>query len=118
MQAHNDNPKTKNTTAPCTLDCIYLWYTNSQQGGHELLNLHTAQVITHHAVTAVPITPLIVKHIEALAAHDGMKNIKFVFRNHALIAGVDHNEDYDNKEKDDNEEYDKEDHKVDAEEGK
>ena len=65
VQAHNDDPKTKNTTAPRTLDCIYLRYTNSQQGGHELLDLHTAQVITRHAVTAVPITPLIIKRVKA-----------------------------------------------------
>ena len=115
VQAHNDNPKTKNTTAPRTLDCIYLRYTNAQQGGHELLDLHTAQVITRHAVTAVPITPLIVKRVEALASKDGVKNIKFVFRNHALIAGVDDNEE--DNEEEDNEEYDDEDYSEGAEEG-
>ena len=47
-----------------------------------------------------------------------MKNIKFVFQNHALIAGVDHNDtDKDNKENDnDNEKYDNEENDNDNEE--
>ena len=36
-QAH-DEPEPKNSLSPRTLDCIYLRYTDSHQGGHELLH--------------------------------------------------------------------------------
>jgi hypothetical protein len=38
VQAHT-KPDQKNTQYPCTLDCIYLWYMDSNQGGHHLLDL-------------------------------------------------------------------------------
>ena len=77
VQAHNDNPTTKNTTAPRTLDCIYLCFTKNQQGGHELLDLHSNCIITHHALTEVPLSQLIINRVEQLAKQDGITNIKF-----------------------------------------
>jgi hypothetical protein len=40
VQAHN-KPNPKNNNLPRTLDYIYLRYTDSHQGGHELLHLPT-----------------------------------------------------------------------------
>ena len=97
VQAHNDDPKTKNTPAPRTLDCIYLRCMTNQQGGHELLDLASGRVITRHAVTEVPISNTIIQVVEALAKADGMTNIKFIYKTaknaSALLAGVDDDDD-------------------------
>jgi hypothetical protein len=45
IQAH-DNTNPKNSNSPWTVDCIYLRYRDNFQGGHELLNLETNQIIT------------------------------------------------------------------------
>jgi hypothetical protein len=45
IQAH-DNTSPKNSNSPWTIDCIYLRYRDNFQGGHELLNLETNQIIT------------------------------------------------------------------------
>ena len=98
VQAH-DKPNPTNTTAPRTLDCIYLHYNNNQQGGHELLHLPTNQLITRRTVTPIPITPAIIKQVHQLAEHDGMpKGLKITNRvghvlfDNAWIAGVDYAE--------------------------
>ena len=106
VQAHNDNPKTKNTTAPRTLDCIYLRFTNNQQGGHELLDLHSNCIISCYAVTKVPLSQLIIARVEQLAKQDGITNIKFTFCDRALFAGVDDNDDEEEEDTDNNESED------------
>jgi hypothetical protein len=55
VQPHNE-PDPSNTTAPCTLNCIYLWYSDNEQGGHDLLHLQTNQMIICHCIMPVPIT--------------------------------------------------------------
>ena len=45
VHAVNENKPT-NSMAPRTIGCIYLRYVDNNQGGHELLNLHTNKVIT------------------------------------------------------------------------
>jgi hypothetical protein len=99
VQAH-DEPFPTNTQAPRTLDCIYLRYSDSLQGGHELLHLQTNMVIKRRQVTQVPITPAIIKQVETLAAAEGMpRGLKIenktgqVLFDSALIAGVDVDED-------------------------
>ena len=73
VQAHNDDPKTKNTPAPRTLDCIYMRYTSTKQGGHELLDLSTRELISRHAITKVPVTPAVIKAMEDLVEANGRR---------------------------------------------
>ena len=95
VQAHEDlNPK--NTQDPRTLDCIYLRPTDSDQVGHEVLNLATGQPITRHVVTPVPITATIINAVEALAAKEGMKGLRMTTKTGQILwdsawtAGVDY----------------------------
>ena len=62
VQAH-DEPNLLNTTAARTLDCIYLQYTDSHQGGHEILHLPTNRVIIRRKITELPVTNEIVKQV-------------------------------------------------------
>ena len=50
VQAH-DEPEPKNNLSPRTLDCIYLRYKESHQGGHELLHIPTNKVITRRTTS-------------------------------------------------------------------
>jgi hypothetical protein len=99
VQAH-DEPGPTNTNAPRALDCIYLRYTDNSQTGHELLHLQTNRVITRRALTAVPMTPGIVKQLQRIAQQESMpRGLKVHNRYHRLlydsawIDGVDFNED-------------------------
>ena len=71
VQAH-DEPDPKNTNAPRTLDCIYLRYNDSNQGGHELLHLQTNRIIIRRKVTTIPITPAVIRQINHIAEQEGM----------------------------------------------
>jgi hypothetical protein len=55
VEAH-DEPDPLNTIAAQTLDSIYLQYTDSHQGGHEILHLQTNRVIVRRNITELPIT--------------------------------------------------------------
>ena len=98
VQAH-DEPQPSNTNAPRSLDCIYLRYNSNHQGGHELLHLPTNVVILRRRVTAIPITPSIIRQVHSIAEREGMpKGLKVHNRfgtllyDSAWIAGVDYNE--------------------------
>ena len=71
VQGHNE-PNPTNTNAPRSLDCIYLTYNPTQQGGHILLHLQTAKEIVRRNVTPIPITPAIIRQVHRIAADDGM----------------------------------------------
>ena len=45
---------------------------DNAQGGHELLHLQTNSVVKRRRLTKVPITPSIIKQVDALAVLDGM----------------------------------------------
>ena len=99
VQAH-DEPDPSNTTAPRTLDCIYLRYSDNEQGGHDLLHLQTNHMITRHHIIPIPITPAIIKQVDHIAKMDGMpKGLKItnhtgqVLYDSAWIAGVEYDED-------------------------
>ena len=79
VQAHND-PKPKNTNAPRTLDAIYLRPSKNKQGGHELMDLSTGRLITRCKVKKCPITPMVIKAVETMAAKQGMTSLKFTNR--------------------------------------
>jgi hypothetical protein len=96
VQAHN-KPNPKNDNSPRTLDCIYLRYTNSHQGGHELLHLPTNCVITRRHITKIPITKAIQDQVADLAtAEDMPQGLKITSKTDAVmydsswIAGVDY----------------------------
>ena len=106
VQATDESDPT-NTPAARTIDGIYLRPTNSERGGHEVMNLATGQPITRSVVKAVPVTPAVIAAVEALAKRDGMKSIKVttkhgkVLFDSALIAGVDEAPEADEDESDD-----------------
>ncbi len=85
MQA-KDEPNPYNTMASRTIDCIYLRpVLDNVQGGHELYNLGSKQVITRLTVTELPVPDRIIKLVEEIAKQDKMKSFKFVS---CSIAGV------------------------------
>jgi hypothetical protein len=121
VQAH-DEPDPSNTSAPHTLDCIYLQYNDNEQGGHDLLHLQMNCMITCHRITSIPITPAIIKMAHRIAEKDGMsKGLKItnhtgqVLYNSTWIAGVDYDEDesnikdYDHDSKEDEDSNDSDD---------
>jgi hypothetical protein len=96
VQAH-DKLNPKNDNSPRTLDCIYLRYTDSHQGGHELLHLPTNQVITRRNITKILITKAIQDQVADLAiAEDMPQGLKItsktdtVIYDSSWIAGVDY----------------------------
>eukprot|EP00978_Attheya_sp_CCMP212_P001666 scaffold3444_cov50-Attheya_sp.AAC.2 len=85
VQGHDEQNPTK-TNASRTLDCIYLRYHSTTQGGHELLHLATNKVVIRRNVTPVPITPGVIKRVHYLAEQDGMpKGLKVHNRYGTLI---------------------------------
>jgi hypothetical protein len=96
VQAYN-KPNPKNDNSPRTLDCIYLRYTDSHQGGHELLHLPTNQVIARRNITMILITKAIQDQVAELAKAEEMpEGLKIssktdvILYNLTWIAGVDH----------------------------
>jgi hypothetical protein len=75
MLAH-DEPNPTNLTAPRALDGIYMRPLSNAHGGHKILNLETKQIIVHRNISVVPITPDVVKAVEALAKRDRLLRSK------------------------------------------
>ena len=77
IQAHNKlNPS--NTTEARTLDGIYLWYTDSHQGGHKVIHLQMNRVITRQNITKLPITRNVVEQVDCIARQEKMtRHLKF-----------------------------------------
>jgi hypothetical protein len=71
IQPHND-PYPKNTNSPRTIDCIYLRYFDNFQGGHELYNLNTRQIIKRQHVTELPMNDEIIKKVEEIGKAEKM----------------------------------------------
>jgi hypothetical protein len=63
----HDEPNPTNSTKPRALDGIYMRPLSNAQGGHEVLHLETNEIIHRRSVNEVPITPEIIKAVEALA---------------------------------------------------
>ena len=79
---HEPNPT--NTNAPRAIDAIYLMPLDNAQGGHEDMDLNSGRVVTRRKVTPLPVTPSVIKAVEAMAAKQGMKSLKFKNR-HGVI---------------------------------
>lgn len=108
VQAH-DEPTHKNDQHPRTLDCIYLRYVDSDQSGHNLLDLRTGRTINRRTVTTVPITQNIIDLVHAMADQDKMSDgLKIETRSGRIIydsswiAGVEYENDDETNDKNDN----------------
>ena len=94
VQANEDNDPT-NTNAPRTIDAIYLRPSPSGRG-HQVMNLKTGRMISRPHAYEKPVTPLVIRAVEALAKEQGIKTLKIVGRNKVplfpadWIAGVDY----------------------------
>ena len=98
-----------------TLDAICLRPAQSQQGGHELADLNSGELITWNIVHKTPVTDVVTKAIETVACNHGFESLKFENRHGVIchdagwIAGADCNDD-----NEDEEDHDKERHHEEA----
>jgi hypothetical protein len=69
------NHKTNQTSSNASrmLEAIYLRPVNNMQGGHELYDLNSGQVITQARVTQIPVSNMVIKLIEKIAKDQGFK---------------------------------------------
>jgi hypothetical protein len=114
VQAKHESTKTSSNITR-TFDAIYLRPAQNQQGGHELMDLNSGQLISRNIVHEIPVTDAVIKAVENMAYHQGFKSLKFKNRNGVIyhdadwIAGVDYDnpDDYDpNDIENEDEEYD------------
>ena len=80
VQAFQENSPS-NTLEARAIDGIYLRPMMNSQGGHEIMNLATGLVITHHKVTTLPVTDFVIKTVECMAEKQGIKGLKIEGRN-------------------------------------
>ena len=106
VQAH-DEPQQKNSLSSRTLDCIYLQYQDSHQGGHELLHLPTNKIIVRRNITTLPITQHVIEQVNAIATREGMPSglqidnkTNATLYDSAWIAGVDYKDDDQDQDQD------------------
>jgi len=75
----------KNDLKQRTLDTLFLTPMKNKQGGYVMLNLATNKEITSTRITQVPITDLVIRTVEELAAQDGMTPLKIENRTRTMI---------------------------------
>jgi hypothetical protein len=118
VQANHESTKTSSNVTR-TLDALYLRPAQNQQGGHELMDLNSGQLISRNIVHEIPVTNAVIKAVENMAYQQSFKSLKFKNCNGVIyhyadwIAGVDYDdpdnyddphdienedEEYDNKE--------------------
>ena len=113
VQAHQENDPTS-TNALRTIDAIYLQPIKNVQGGYEQMNLATERLVTYPTATELPVTDMVIKAVEEMAAKQGIKSLKLqnhtktIFYSANWIAGVDY-ENNNNDNQDINEEDDEND---------
>ena len=66
VQANHESTRTSSNTTRM-LDAIYLRPAQTQQGGHELMDLNSGQLITRNIVHEIPVTDVVIKAVEAMA---------------------------------------------------
>ena len=64
--------KPTNTITPRKLGIIYLQALDMIQGGFEVMNLLTGNIISRHKVTTIQITQEVIDRVEDLAKRDGI----------------------------------------------
>jgi hypothetical protein len=102
VQANHKSTKTSSNVTR-TLDAIYLRPAQNQQGGHELMDLNSGQLVSRNIVHEIPVTDVVIKAVENMAYQQGFKSLKFKNRNGVIyhdadcIIGVDYDDpdDYD-----------------------
>ena len=75
VQAYQENNLT-NTQAPRTIDAIYLRLITNEQGGHELMNLATGNIIKRIKIWEIPTTELIIKAVDEIAEKQDITSLK------------------------------------------
>ena len=95
-----------NTNRPRTIDAIYLRPLMNDQGGHQVMNLHTGEVITTPRVVKLPMTDMVIRRVEEMARAAGTISLKFGSRFDRQypadwIAGVDYEDDPHQNDQDD-----------------
>jgi hypothetical protein len=92
VMAH-DEPTPTNSTQARAIDGIYMRALTTAQGGHEIFNVKTGEVIQRRNITSVPVTDAIVKAVKAWARRDSMEAYKIenkhgIILYDSMIAGV------------------------------
>jgi hypothetical protein len=105
----HDEPIPLNSTQPRGIDGIYLRPVSNAQGGHEILNLSTNEVIQRRKVTQIPMTDDVVKAVEALAKRDSMDPFKMETKHGVILydaatAGVEDPEEEEHPQEEDDKE--------------
>jgi hypothetical protein len=119
VQANHESTKTSSNVTR-TLDAIYLRPAQNQQGGHELMDLNSGQLISRNIVHKIPVTNVVIKAVENMAYQQGFKSLKFKNRNGVIYHDADWIEgvDYDDPDDYDPEDIENEDEEYDNEEDK
>jgi hypothetical protein len=97
IQANHESTKTSSNVTR-TLDAIYLRPAQNQQGGHELMDLNSGQLISRNIVHEIPVTDVVIKAVENMAYQQGFKSLKFknrhgiIYHDADWIAGVDYDD--------------------------
>jgi hypothetical protein len=76
VQANHESTKTSSNVTR-TLDSIYLHPAQNQQGGHELIDLNSGQLISRNIVHEIQVTDVLIKAVENMACQQGFKSLKF-----------------------------------------
>ena len=112
VQAH-DEPNPTNTQAPRSLDAIYIRATDN---GHDVYDLSTQKIINRRRLTAMPITPTVIKAVEDIADAEKQKGLRIKTKKGRTLydsswtAGVDYDEEEEDDEDEDSDyEYDSDD---------
>jgi hypothetical protein len=80
-----DEPELLNSTQPRAIDGIYMRPLSNAQGGHEIFNVNTGEVIQRRNVTVLPITDEIVKAVKVLAKRDSMEAYKIESKHRVIL---------------------------------
>ena len=111
VQANHETEQT-NSNAARRLDAIYLRPNNNRQGGHQLMDLNTGQLITRSRATEIPVTNIVIDAVNAMGTKQGFKSLKFrnrhgiIFYDTDWIAGVDYEENQNDDDTEDEEDED------------
>jgi len=75
VQAYQDHT-IKNDKKARTIDALYLGPMKGSSTGHHVMNIATGLEVRTQKVAQIPITPLVIRAVEALAKKEGMSAIK------------------------------------------
>jgi hypothetical protein len=77
VQANHESTKTSSNVTR-TLDTIYLRSAQNQQGGHELMDISSNQLISRNIVHKIPVTDVVIKAVENMAYQQGSVGLSFI----------------------------------------